>query len=116
LRGALAVLRLAAAPFPSFRVPCIGDSLKVLNVRYAACAEGHTAALHSLLKLARAETFRHRFTFLSFGLHDRDPLRSLVMGIPRFTFSSLALATSLGGEGRLESLAKGIPFEDFALV
>lgn len=116
LRGALALLRLAAAPFPGFRVPRVGDSLKVLSVRYAACEDGHTGALQSLLKLARAEAFRHRFTFLSFGLHERDPLRSLVSGIPRFTFSSLALATSLSGERRLESLTKGVPFEDFALV
>jgi GNAT superfamily N-acetyltransferase len=116
LRCALALLRIAAAPLPGFRVPRIGEPLRVLYARFVACEEGHGQALQALVAMARAEAFRRRFTFLVIGLHERDPLRSLVRGIPRFTFSSLALATSLTRPDRLESLATGIPFEDFALV
>jgi GNAT superfamily N-acetyltransferase len=116
LRCALALLRIAAAPLPGFRVPRIGAPLRVLYARFVACEEGHGQALQALVAMARAEAFRRRFTFLVIGLHERDPLRSLVRGIPRFTFSSLALATSLTRPDRLESLASGIPFEDFALV
>jgi GNAT superfamily N-acetyltransferase len=116
LRCALALLRIAAAPLLGFRVPRIGEPLRVLYARLVACEEGHGQALQELLAMARAEAFRRRFTFLVIGLHERDPLRSLVRGIPRFTFSSLALATSLTRPERLESLATGIPFEDFALV
>jgi GNAT superfamily N-acetyltransferase len=116
LRCALALLRIAAAPLPGFRVPRIGEPLGVLYARFVACEEGHGQALQALVAMARAEAFRRRFTFLVIGLHERDPLRSLVRGIPRFTFSSLALATSLTRPDRLESLATGIPFEDFALV
>ncbi len=116
LRGALALLRVAAAPFPGFRIPRMGDSLKLLSVRYAACEDGHAPALRALLKLGQAEVFRHRYTFLSLGLHERDPLRSLVVGIPKFSFSSLGFATSLTSPGRLARLAEGVPFEDFALV
>jgi GNAT superfamily N-acetyltransferase len=116
LRGALALLRIAAAPLPGFRVPRIGEPLRVLYARFVACEEGHGQALQALVAMARAEAFRRRFTFLVIGLHERDPLRSLVRGIPRFTFSSLALATSLTRPERLEPLATGIPFEDFALV
>jgi hypothetical protein len=116
LKGALAVLRVAAAPFPGFHVPRIGQALRVLSVRYAACEDGQLAALAALLALARAEAFRSRFTFLMVGLHDRDPLRSLVRGIPKFTFSSLAFATSLRDPEGLEKRVEGIPFEDYALV
>jgi predicted N-acetyltransferase YhbS len=116
LKGALALLRVAAAPFPGFHVPRMGQSLRILSARYAACEDGHHAALEALLALARAEAFRHRFTFLMVGLHERDPLRNLVRRIPRFTFSSLALATSLGDPGGLEKRVEGIPFEDYALV
>jgi predicted N-acetyltransferase YhbS len=116
LKGALALLRVAAAPFPGFQVPRMGQALRLLSARYAACEDGHEAALEALLALARAEAFRYRFTFLMLGLHERDPLRSLVRRIPRFTFSSLALATSLGDPGGLEKRFAGIPFEDYALV
>jgi len=116
LKGALALLRVAAAPFPGFQVPRMGQALRLLSARYAACEDGHLAALEALLVLAREEAFRYRFTFLMLGLHERDPLRSLVRGIPRFTFSSLGFATSLGDPVRLEKRVEGIPFEDYALV
>ena len=83
---------VAAAPFPGFQVPRMGQALRLLSARYAACEDGHHAALEALLALARTQAFRHRFTFLMLGLHERDPLRSLVRGIPRFTFSSQAFA------------------------
>jgi hypothetical protein len=116
LKSALALLRLAAAPFRGFQVPRRGEALRLLNVRHLVCEEGHEASLPELLSLARAEAFRSRFTFLMLGLHERDPLRSLVRRIPRLTFSSLAFSTSLGGPARLEELGRGIPYEDYALV
>jgi predicted N-acetyltransferase YhbS len=116
LKAALALLRVVAAPFPGFRVPRMGQALRLLTSRYAACQDGHHPALEALLSLARAEAFRHGFSFLMLGLHESDPLRSLVRGIPRFTFSSLALATSLGHPSGIENRVAGIPFEDYALV
>ncbi len=116
IRGALALLRIATAPLPGLRVPRIGEPLRVLYARFVACEEGHGQALQALVAMARAEAFRRRFTFLVIGLHERDPLRRLVRGIPRFTFSSHALATSLTKPERLESLAAGLPYEDYALV
>ncbi len=116
LKAALALLRVAAAPFPGFHVPRMGQALRLLTARYAACEDGQHLALEALLALARAEAFRHEFSFLMLGLHERDPLRRLVRRIPRFTFSSLALATSLGDPSGLENRVAGIPFEDYALV
>jgi hypothetical protein len=116
LKAALALLRVAAAPFPGFQVPRMGQALRLLTARYAACEDEQHPALGALLSFARAEAFRHGFSFLMLGLHERDPLRSLVRGIPRFTFSSLAFATSLGDPSGLENRVAGIPFEDYALV
>jgi ribosomal protein S18 acetylase RimI-like enzyme len=116
LKLALALLGVATRPFPGFPVPRMGQALRLLSVRYAACEDGHQAALAALLALARTQAFRHRFTFLMLGLHERDPLRSLLRWIPRFTFSSQAFATSLGDVAGLERRVEGIPFEDYALV
>jgi ribosomal protein S18 acetylase RimI-like enzyme len=116
LKLAFALLGVATRPFPGFPVPRMGQALRLLSVRYAACEDGHHAALEALLALARTRAFRHRFTFLMLGLHERDPLRSLVRAIPRFTFSSQGFATSLGDVAGLEKRVAGIPFEDYALV
>jgi predicted N-acetyltransferase YhbS len=115
-RAAVALLRLLAAPFPGFCLPRVGDALRLLTVRHFACEEGHEKALNLLVRWARREAFRNRFTFLVLGLHENDPLRNLVRGMPGFTFFSLAFATSLTAPPRLEALARGIPFEDYALV
>jgi predicted N-acetyltransferase YhbS len=116
LKAALALLRVAAAPFPGFHVPRMGQAVRLLSARYATCEDGHRAGLEALVARGRAEAFRHRFTFLMLGLHERDPLRTLVQMIPRLTFTSLAFATSLGNPQGLEKRVEGIPFEDYALV
>jgi GNAT superfamily N-acetyltransferase len=112
LRAAVNVFRL----IPGLRVPRLGDPLHTLYVRFMAAAPGHESALKSLLSEARAIAFKRRATFLSVGLHERDPYRAALAGIPRFTFTSRAMATSLITHRRVESLVDQIPYEDFALV
>jgi hypothetical protein len=97
-------------------VPHLGGQLSMLYVRLMACAEGCEEALRPLISEARALAYRHRFTFLSVGLHERDPLRLVVEGIPRFTFTSRSMATSAITPDRVKSLVDEIPYEDFALV
>jgi GNAT superfamily N-acetyltransferase len=113
---ALGGLRLLALPFPGLRIPRLGEPLAILYVRWMACVEGHKSALSQLLLEARAEAFRRKFIFLSVALHERDPLRSVVTGIPRLTFTSRAMATSLIQPGRVQGLVSQVPYEDFALV
>jgi hypothetical protein len=116
LRFALGAVRLLALPIPGLRVPRIGEPLKMLYVRFMACAEGHEEALRLLIAEARVEAFRHRFTFLSVGLHERDPLRFAIAGTPRLTFTSRAMAASFFTPDRVEGLVDAVPYEDFALV
>ncbi len=116
LRLALGLLRILALPIPGLRIPHFGEPLRTLYVRFLACAPGHEDALRLLIAEARVETFRQRFTFLSVGLHERDPLRCVVRGIPRLTFTSRAMATSVIQQGRVNNLVSRIPYEDFALV
>ena len=116
LRFALGMLRMLALPVPRLSIPRIGAPLATLYVRLMACAQGHEAALRPLIAEARVEAFRRRYTFLSVGLHERDPLRCVVAGIPRFTFTSHAMATSLITPNRVKILVDQVPYEDFALV
>ena len=116
LRVALGVLRILALPVPGLRIPHVGESFATLYVRFIACTQGHEGALRRLISHARVEAFRHRFTFVSIGLHESDPMRSVVRRIPRLTFISRAMATSVIQQGRVKGLVNQIPYEDFALV
>ena len=113
---ALPLLRALAFPIPGLKVPGLGGQLSMLYVRLMACAEGYEEALRPLISEARVLAYRHRFTFLSIGLHELDPLRRVVHGIPRFTFTSRSMATSAITPDRVKSLVDQIPYEDFALV
>jgi len=116
LRVALPILRALAFPIPGLSVPHLGGQVSMLYVRLMACAESCEEALRALISEARALAYSHRFTFLSVGLHERDPLRLVVGGIPRFTFTSRSMATSAITPDRVKSLVDEIPYEDFALV
>ena len=116
LHVVLGLLRILTLPVPGWRIPRVGEPFANLYVRFFACREGHEEALHCLLAQARVEAFRHRFTFLSIGIHEHDPLRSLVSGLARLGFTSRAMATSVIQQGRVKSLTDQIPYEDYALV
>jgi GNAT superfamily N-acetyltransferase len=116
LRLALGILRIVALPVPGLRIPRMGEPLATLYVRFIACSAGYEEALRCLLAHARLEAFRGRFTFLSIGLHESDPLHAIVRGLPRVTFVSHAMATSLIQTRRVETLVDRVPYEDFSLV
>ncbi len=116
LRILLLVLRVLTFPIPGFNVPRLDAELPMLYVRYLGCKAGHEEALRALLSQARKLAYEQRVTFLSLGLHERDPMRPVVDGILRFTFTSRSMATSAITPERVKTLVDLIPYEDFALV
>ena len=50
------------------------------------------------------------------GLHERDPLRAILTGIPRFSFSSLLFAASFSGPSLITALQTGVPIQDYSVV
>jgi hypothetical protein len=116
LRAVLSVLRVARIVIPKLNIPRVGGSLEMLYVRYMACEDGHEEAFVPLLAEARAEAFRRGSSFVSVGLHENDPYRAAVSGLPRFTFRSVAVSNSIFTTDRVRDLTASVPFEDFALV
>ena len=115
LKAVLAALYPVRLILPHFRVPSIGEPLRLLYLRHLA-HEGHESALRALVQRARYEAYRGRYSFAVLGLHERDPLDVIVRGLPKFVFVSHAFATSLMKRQDLERIAAGIPMEDYSLV
>jgi GNAT superfamily N-acetyltransferase len=116
LRVALGLLRVVTLFVPKIGVPRLGRPLRILYVRFMACAEGQEAALRPLIAEARVQAFKQGYTFLSVGLHERDPLRRVVAGMPKLTFTSVMIATSLLSPNRVRDFIDQVAYEDFALV
>lgn len=109
-RMILGALRPMSAAFSGPPMPRIGQAVRMAYIRAFACTD--LAALTALVHRARLIALRKHFTFVSIGLHERDPLRRIVRGIPRFSFTSLGFIASMRGH----AIPDGIPYEDFALV
>jgi len=116
LRVLLVALRVLTLPIPGFNIPRLGGELPMLYVRFMGCLAGHEEALRALLSAARKIAYEKRVALLSLGLHERDSMRPVVDGIPRFTFTSRSMATSAITPERVKTLVDLIPYEDFALV
>lgn len=122
LQLALSALRLAGPAFPFFTAPKVGVQLKILYLRNIAYVEGHEGALRALLHHVRRVAFLERYTFVTLGLHERDPLRFMVSRVPRYDFKSTVYVTTLAGPQveknitLIDDIVSGIPMEDFAIV
>jgi ribosomal protein S18 acetylase RimI-like enzyme len=114
---AVRALRAVSSVVPLFSFPMVGEPVSMLYLRHLACRGDHHAALGLLVQEVRRQAFQQRYSFVSVGVHERDPLRRLFRFMPRYSFVSHALVTSLRGErGSLDGILSGVAMEDFALV
>ncbi|HYU53211.1 MAG TPA: GNAT family N-acetyltransferase [Gemmatimonadaceae bacterium] len=116
LRWALTGLRWISRVLP-YTVPKVGESVRLLYVRNLAFQQGHERALRSLLNYVRYAAYRQKYSFVTIGIHERDPMRLLVHGVIKYAVVSHGLvANSDGPEEGAPHETTGIPMEDFALV
>lgn len=117
LRLLVNALRFSSKILPFYTFPKVGETIRLLYLRNVAFKEGHRRALRVLLQRVRHEVFRERYSFVTIGLHEHDPLRFLVRGLPKYTFVAEGYVASLHKDrSLLAKIAAGIPMEDFALV
>lgn len=102
---------------PAFRIPRAGEAVSLLCLRHLAVKQGDQGALAALIREARRRAYRRDVPFLIYGVHQRDPLRSVFRRIPHLTMGSeLFLASLRGDAGLVEAVARGIPVEDYAVA
>lgn len=117
LRLGVNVLRFSSKILPFYTFPRVGEAIPLLYLRNVAFKEGHRQALQVLLQRVRRDVFQKRYSFVTIGIHEHDPLRFLVRGLPRYTFVAEGYIGSLSNDrGLLRKISAGIPMEDFTLV
>ena len=117
LKCIVKLLGLLNIVVPIIRMPKTGEDVKILYVKSFAFESGHKEALQVLLARARRIAWEKEYTFLSIGIHEKDPDSKLFSGYPHFLFRSMGMITSLKGrKDQINSILKGIVFEDYSLV
>ena len=116
LSAVTAPLRLLGGFSPAFRIPKQGEMVPLLALRHLATRGEQLGGLRALVQEARRRAHGGGFPFVIYGVHERDPLSKAFRGLPHFTMGSEVFPTSLQGNPDLvEEVARGVPFEDYAL-
>ena len=70
-----------------------------------------------LVNHARNIVCERSYSFVSIGLHEKDPLNSCFSGLLKITIKSVGmLLTIKNNRSLIEKVKQGVPFEDYSLV
>lgn len=116
LLGAPLPTRALLAAGRAFGLPRVGEAVRLAYIRDVACDDDHPGALAALVDHARLQASRRGFTFTSIGLHERDPLRTIVAARPRFTFRSHLYVAGLSNPALVDAVKSGVPVQDYSWV
>ncbi|HET6992386.1 MAG TPA: GNAT family N-acetyltransferase [Bacteroidia bacterium] len=99
------------------RMPLQGEPVKMMYVKYLAVTHHDKKIVRLLIDHARNIIYDKGYSFISIGVHEKDPLNACFSGIFKLTFQSVGMLLSIRGNQQLvEKVKKGVPFEDYSLV
>ena len=99
------------------KMPRLNEPVRMMYIKYLAVNNGDKQIIKCLLNHARNIVYEKSYSFVSIGLHEKDPLNTSMKGLLRFTFNSVGMLQSTANNIQLlEKVKQGIPFEDYSLV
>lgn len=99
------------------KMPKEHEPIRMLYIKYLAVNEYDTGLIGSLLKKAKNMAFEKSYSFVSIGLHEKDPLIKCISGFIKLRFSSVGMLVSMKNNAELmQQVKQGIPFKDYSIV
>lgn len=99
------------------KLPSENEPIKMLYLKYFVVPDYNKKLVSALISHAKQISYNKRYSFVSFGLHERDPLIKKLPKFLRFTFYSVGMLVSMKDSTDLmEKIKKGVPFEDYSIV
>ena len=103
--------------FKMSKLPKENEPVNMLYIKYLAVKTYDKALIASLISHARQCAYQKSYSFVSLGLHERDPLIKNLPNILKFTFNSIGMLVSLKRSQELmEKVQKGVPYKDYSIV
>ena len=99
------------------KMPSLNKPVGMLYIKYLAveCCENKLVKL--LVNHARNIVYKKSYSFVSIGLHEKDPMHKCFSGLFKMSFYSVGMLVSIKDNRTLiDKVMKGIPFEDYSLV
>jgi len=99
------------------RMPVINKPVGMMYIRYLAMPHPDKRLVRLMINHARQAAYDKSYSFVSIGLHEKDPLHKYFKGMLRLSFKSVGMLLSVKNNRSLvEKVKNGVPFEDYSLV
>ncbi len=99
------------------RMPVLREQVKMIYIKYFAVSHHEKQLVRLMLNHARNVVYDQDYSFVSIGIHERDPLNECFAGTFKLTFKSVGMLLTIKNNRQLiEKVKQGIPFEDYSLV
>lgn len=117
MRYMLRFMNSISSIFGMSKMPSLNEPVRMLYIKYLALGNYDDALVNLLISHARNIVYEKSYSFVSIGLHERDPLNKSFGGLFKLTFQSVGMLLSLKNDKELvENVKNGVPFEDYSLV
>jgi ribosomal protein S18 acetylase RimI-like enzyme len=99
------------------KMPTLHAPVQMMYIKYLAMDSHDKQLVKFLIDHARNVVYEKLYSFVSIGLHEKDPLHACLSNLFKLTFNSIGMLVSIKGNRELiEKVKQGIPFEDYSLV
>jgi hypothetical protein len=99
------------------KMPELNKPVSMIYIKYLAVQNNEKQLVRILIGHARNIAYEKSYSFVSVGLHEKDPLNKCLSGIFKMTFNSVGMVLSLKNNKKLiEKVKQGIPFADYSVV
>ena len=99
------------------RMPVLREQVKMIYIKYLAVTNNEKQVVRLMLDHARNVVYDKEYSFVSIGVHEKDPLNKCFAGVFKLTFQSVGMLLTIQNNQQLiEKVKQGIPFEDYSLV
>lgn len=99
------------------KMPVLNEPVKMIYIKYLAVRNNDKTLVRLLINHARSIAFEKSYSFVSIGIHEKDPINACLSGMFKMTFNSIGMVMSLkNNKALIDKVKKGIPFADYSVV
>jgi len=117
MRYPLKIINIMGRLFGISKMPLLNEPVRMIYIKYLAVNNCEKPIVRLLINHARNIAYERSYSFVSIGLHQKDPLNSCFAGLLKLTVNSVGMLLSIkNNKALIEKVKQGIPFEDYSLV
>ncbi|OFX52963.1 MAG: hypothetical protein A2066_20715 [Bacteroidetes bacterium GWB2_41_8] len=99
------------------KMPELNKPVYMIYIKYLAVRNNEKSLVRLLIGHARNIAYKKSYSFVSIGVHEKDPINNCFSGLFKMTFNSAGMVLSLkNNKSLIEKVKHGIPFADYSVV